>query len=267
MFVDLESSTQADGAQSSRVPVPLPKDPYEAIRQAYLVGTNIESEPFEGKARTPESPHIVAPPTCHVKESEGSGTSGARSTSLDSTAPLSPDHPLTHTTPALVPILRSTTRMAVRVLPAMSPDLSSGIAEMAAMSDSVFRKSKEDEEVEESPDSDSKSEGAEGEDPTTEDGDHTTGDEGLAMGVDGPGVDDQRYGLDDKSYSLDDKSHSVDDESPGLDDKVRNVEINGLGLKEEEEEEAVPGGQHQAAPVLAVFFIRSDGHSMFSSLV
>ncbi|GKD86896.1 hypothetical protein Tco_1358050, partial [Tanacetum coccineum] len=35
VFVDLEISTQADGAQSSRVPVPIPKDPYEAIRSSY----------------------------------------------------------------------------------------------------------------------------------------------------------------------------------------------------------------------------------------
>nr|GEV21042.1 hypothetical protein [Tanacetum cinerariifolium] len=89
-------------AKSSRLPVPLPKDPYEAIRQVYLVGTDTKSEPFEGEARTPELPHIVAPPTCHVEESEGSGTSGARCTSSDSTVPLSPDHPLTHTTPVLV---------------------------------------------------------------------------------------------------------------------------------------------------------------------
>nr|GEV21041.1 hypothetical protein [Tanacetum cinerariifolium] len=102
VFVDPKSSTQANGAQSSRLPVPLPKDPYEAIRQAYLVGTDTKSEPYEGEARTSESPHIVAPPTCHVEESEGSGTSDARCTSSDSTAPLSPDHPLTHTTPVLV---------------------------------------------------------------------------------------------------------------------------------------------------------------------
>nr|GFB54734.1 hypothetical protein [Tanacetum cinerariifolium] len=74
VFVDLESFTQVNGAQSSRVPVPLPKDSYEAIRHAYLVGTNTESEPFKGEARTPKSPHIVAPPTCHVEESEGFGT-------------------------------------------------------------------------------------------------------------------------------------------------------------------------------------------------
>ncbi|GJV07233.1 hypothetical protein Tco_1344889 [Tanacetum coccineum] len=51
VFVDPEISTQADGAQSSRVPVPLLEDPYEAIRQAYLDGTNTESEPFEDPMR------------------------------------------------------------------------------------------------------------------------------------------------------------------------------------------------------------------------
>ncbi|GKE26899.1 hypothetical protein Tco_1442283 [Tanacetum coccineum] len=58
MFVNPESSTQADGAQSSRVPVPLPEDPYEAIRQAYL------DEPFEDPTdtKTPESPLAIAPP-------------------------------------------------------------------------------------------------------------------------------------------------------------------------------------------------------------
>nr|GFA92351.1 hypothetical protein [Tanacetum cinerariifolium] len=146
VFVDPESSTQVDRAQSSGVPVPLSKDPYEAIRQAYLVGTDTESEPFEGKARTHESPHIVVPPTCHVEE---------------------------------------TARMAVHVPHVMSPGLSDGIAEVAAMSDSAFRKSEEDEEVEESPDSDSESEGAEDEGPTTEDEDHVARDEGLAARVEG----------------------------------------------------------------------------------
>nr|GEV67648.1 hypothetical protein [Tanacetum cinerariifolium] len=121
-------------------PVPLPEDPYKAIKQAYLVGTDTESEPFEGEAETPESPHIVAPPTCHVKESVGSATSGVRSTSSDSTTPLLPDHPVIHTTSALVPILCRTTRMAVRVPPAMSPGLSVDTAEVAVMSDLALRK-------------------------------------------------------------------------------------------------------------------------------
>ncbi|GJR24372.1 hypothetical protein Tco_0972899 [Tanacetum coccineum] len=98
---------------SSRVLVPLPEDPYEAIRQAYLDGTDTESEPFEDpiKTETPESPLTVAPPT-----------------SLPNSTP-----------PTLVPILRRTARMAVRVPPAMSSGLSASMAEVAAMSESVFR--------------------------------------------------------------------------------------------------------------------------------
>nr|GEZ38685.1 hypothetical protein [Tanacetum cinerariifolium] len=273
VFVDPESSTEADGAQNSRVPIPLPEDAYEAIRKAYLVGTDTESEPFKGEARTPESPHIVALPTCHVEGSEGSGMFGARSTSSDPTAPLSPNHPLTHTTPILVLILRRTARMAVRVWPAMSPGLSPGIAKVEGMSDSAFCKrfrssyhsspsltlpvwkryrgtselilgtdNEEDEEVEESLDFDSKSEGAEDEGPTAEDEDPATGDEGLAEGVEEPGVNDE-------SYVLDDKSHSMDDESRGLDDEGHSVESDGFGLGEEE---AVPKGQQRAAPVVGI---------------
>nr|GEW44251.1 hypothetical protein [Tanacetum cinerariifolium] len=208
VFVDPDISTQADGAQSSRVPVPLPEDPYEAIRQDYLVRTNAESEPFKDpvETETPESPHIVALPTCHVKESEGLGTSGARSMSSDSTAPLSLDHPLTHTTPVLVPSLPRTIRMAVHVSPMMSPRFSVSIEEVAAMLDSTFCKSErdelgdkddedEDEEVEESLDSDSESEDAEDEGPTAEEEDPAAGDEGLVTGDEGPGMGVESLGL------------------------------------------------------------------------
>ncbi|GJU43512.1 hypothetical protein Tco_1200778 [Tanacetum coccineum] len=58
VFVDPEISTRADGAQSSRVPVPLPEDPYETIRQAYLDGTGTESEPIEDPVET-ETPKTV----------------------------------------------------------------------------------------------------------------------------------------------------------------------------------------------------------------
>nr|GEV95009.1 hypothetical protein [Tanacetum cinerariifolium] len=249
VFVDPKSSTQTDGAQSSSVPVPLPEDPYEAIRQAYLVGTDTESEPIEGEARTPESPQIVAPPTCHVEESKGSGTSGARSTSSDSTTPLSPNHPLTYTTPVLVPILCRTTRMAMRVLLVMSHGLSAGMAEMAAMSDSSFRKSdgEEDKDVEESSDSDSESEDVEDEGPTAEDEDHTIEDEGLATGVEGPNVDDESYGLDGKSHGVDDESHVIDDEIYGIDGEGRGIKIDRLGLGKEE---VVHKGQQRAVLVV-----------------
>ncbi|GKC53380.1 hypothetical protein Tco_1076125 [Tanacetum coccineum] len=245
VFVDPESSTQADGAQSSRVPVPLPEDPYKAIRQAYLDGMDTESEPFEDPidTETPESPLAIAPPI-----------------------PLSESTP-----PVLVPILRRTARMAVRVPHAMLSGLSGGMAEVAAMSESAFRKrfrssyesspsvsppdlplrkhyrgtselvedsdedgDEEDEKIEESMDSKSVGEDVEDEGPTVEDEDPATEDEGLTAGVEGLGMDDEGYGLDDESRGIDDEGHSV--------------ESDGLGL--EEEEEVVPGGQQQAAPVV-----------------
>ncbi|GKC16288.1 hypothetical protein Tco_1013070 [Tanacetum coccineum] len=46
-YVDSETITRADGAQSSRVPVPLHDDPYVAVRQAQLVDIDTESEPEE----------------------------------------------------------------------------------------------------------------------------------------------------------------------------------------------------------------------------
>ncbi|GJS15281.1 hypothetical protein Tco_0409753 [Tanacetum coccineum] len=124
VFVDPDISTQADEAQSPRVPVPFPEDPYEAIRQAYLVGTDIESEPFKDpvETETPESPHTVAsptplldstPPTRHAEDPVDSDTSSARPTSSDFTAPLSPDHPLTYASPTLVSFLRRTACMVV----------------------------------------------------------------------------------------------------------------------------------------------------------
>ncbi|GKC65768.1 hypothetical protein Tco_1098366 [Tanacetum coccineum] len=180
VFVDPEISTQADGAQSSRVPIPLPENPYEAIRQAYLDGTDTEPEPFEDpiETETPESPLTVAPPTS-LPESTSS---------------------------TLVPILRRTVRMAVRIPLVMSPSLSTSTAEVAAMFEFVFCKrfrsshesspslsppylpsrkyyrgtfelieddeeddDEEDKEIEESLDSDSVSEDVEDEGPTVED--------------------------------------------------------------------------------------------------
>ncbi|GKD82649.1 hypothetical protein Tco_1349488, partial [Tanacetum coccineum] len=182
-------------------------DPYEAIRRAYPDGTDTESEPFEDPidTETPESPLAIAPPI-----------------------PLSES-----TLPVLVPILRRTARMAVRVPRTMSPGLSAGMAKVAAMSESTFRKrfrsfyesspsvsppdlpsrkryrgtselvedseeddNEEDEEIEDSMDSDSVSRDREDEGPTAEDEDPAAKDEGVTTGVEGPGVDDEGYGLD-----------------------------------------------------------------------
>ncbi|GKA70699.1 hypothetical protein Tco_0776838 [Tanacetum coccineum] len=204
---------------------------------AYLDGTDTEPEPFEDpvETETPESPLTVAPPTSLPKS----------------------------TSSTLVPILRLTTRMAVRVPPVMSPSLSTSTAEVAAMSKSVFHKrfrsshvissylsppdlpsrkryqgmfelieddeedgDEEDKEIEESLDSDSVSEDAEDEGPTVEDEETAAGDEGLAAGDEGPDMGVESCGLNDEIRGLDDDGHSV--------------ESDGLGLGEEEE--PVPEG-------------------------
>ncbi|GJV69833.1 hypothetical protein Tco_1485342 [Tanacetum coccineum] len=166
--------TQGDCVEmdvSSRVPVPLPKDPYEAIRQAYLDGTNNESDPFEDPidTETPESPIAIAPPIL-LSES---------------------------TPPILVPILHRTICMAVRVSHAMSSGLSAGMAEVAAMSESTISvrvedseedDDEEDKEIEESMDSDSVSDDAEDEGPTAEDENPAAEDESDGLVIKRGGV-------------------------------------------------------------------------------
>ncbi|GJY83208.1 hypothetical protein Tco_0496584 [Tanacetum coccineum] len=138
VFVDPEISTQADGAQSPRMPIPFPEDPYQAIRQTYLVETETHESPYTIASPTPLL--VSTPPTHHAEDSVDSDTSGARPTSSDFTATPSPDHPLTHTTPTLVSFIRKKHVMVVRVLPAMSHGLFVSIAEVEAMSDSAFCK-------------------------------------------------------------------------------------------------------------------------------
>ncbi|GJU78223.1 hypothetical protein Tco_1275293 [Tanacetum coccineum] len=268
VFVDPKSSTQADGAQSFRVPAPFHEDPYEAIRQSCLVETDTECEPSEDPidTETPESPHAVASPTplpdstspaCHTKESEDSDTSGARSTSSDSTAPLSPDHPLTRTSPTPTPTHASfhcrTARMTVHAQPVMSPSHSARVAVVMALSDSALRKRyRSSYETSSSSlssaipvwkryrgtselilDTDSEEDEI-GEEDTDED--------------EGHGLDDEGHGLDDEGHGLDDEGHKLDDEGHGLDDEGCSVESDGLSL-EGEEEEAVPEGQQRAVLV------------------
>nr|GFA80847.1 hypothetical protein [Tanacetum cinerariifolium] len=187
-----------------------------------------ESKPFEGEAETPESPHIATPPTCHVKESKGSGTSGVKSTSSDSTVPLLPDHPLTHTTPTLVLILPFCKRVRYSYDSSPSSTLSvrkryRGTFELILDTDS-----EEDEEVEETSDSDSEREDAEDEGPTIEDENLAAGDEGLAEGDEGPSM-----GV--KSRGLDDKGHSVESDGFSLGEEEAVLEGQGSGSAPEPE--------------------------------
>ncbi|GKA83113.1 hypothetical protein Tco_0789861 [Tanacetum coccineum] len=108
-YVDSETITQADGAQSSRVPVPLPDDPYVAVRQAQLVDTDTESDPEEAPSEAEESQPLGSRVPLMSEEFEASEPSGTRTVSShslvssDSTAPLSPDHPLTYVSPTPTP--------------------------------------------------------------------------------------------------------------------------------------------------------------------
>ncbi|GJS17440.1 hypothetical protein Tco_0411912 [Tanacetum coccineum] len=108
-YVDSETITQADGAQSSRVPVPLPDDPYVAVRQTQLVNTDTESDPEEAPSKAEELQSLGSRVPLMGEEFEAVEPSGTRndsshsSASSDSTAPLSPDHPLTHVSPTPTP--------------------------------------------------------------------------------------------------------------------------------------------------------------------
>ncbi|GKC29865.1 hypothetical protein Tco_1037159 [Tanacetum coccineum] len=158
--------------------VPFPEDPYEAIKQACLLETDTESEPFEDpvETETPKSPHTIAsptlrpdstPPICHAEETEDSDTSDMRST---------------------------TARMTLRVLPAMSPGLSASIVELVEDDDEEDEE-EEDEEIEESSNFDSESEDAEDEGLTAEDRGPAAGDEGLAARDEGPVMRVKSLGL------------------------------------------------------------------------
>ncbi|GKF71093.1 hypothetical protein Tco_0207207, partial [Tanacetum coccineum] len=139
MFVDLEISTQADGAQSSRVPIPLPDDPYVAVRQAQLVDTESEPEEAPSEAKELQSLGSRVPLMGEefvVVEPSGTRTNSSHSlASLDSTVPLSPDHPLTHVSPTPTPTHALFHRKTVMYL-----GHSARVTKAMAFSDSAFRK-------------------------------------------------------------------------------------------------------------------------------
>nr|GEY08218.1 hypothetical protein [Tanacetum cinerariifolium] len=200
-----------------------------------MLETDTESEPFEDEAEAPESPYFVAPPTCCVKESEDSNTFGARSTSSNSTTLLSPDLLLTHASPVLVPSLCRTAHMAVCVSPAMSPGLSAGIAEVAAMSDLTFcKRFRSFYDSSPSPTLPVRKRYRCTSELILKDEDPVARDEGLATGDEGLGVGVESYGLDDESRGLDDEGHSA--------------KSDGFGLGEEEEAE--PEGQQRTVLIV-----------------
>ncbi|GKB89250.1 hypothetical protein Tco_0961522 [Tanacetum coccineum] len=95
---------------------------------AHLVDADTESEPEEAPSEAEEFQSLGSRVPLMSEEFEASEPSGTRtilpysSASSDSTTPLSPDHPLTQTSPNRAPFHRRTARMAVRVQAAMLPE-------------------------------------------------------------------------------------------------------------------------------------------------
>nr|GEZ50107.1 hypothetical protein [Tanacetum cinerariifolium] len=187
IYVDLETITQADGAQSSRVPVSLPDDPYVAVRHAQLVDTNTELELEEAPLEVNES-HVLGSKVPLMSEefeaSEPSGTRTISSYSLassDSTTSLSPNHPLTHASPTPTPTRvlfhRRTTRMGILLRDTITIIIfePSHSEEVPGTSELILDTKTEDESL----DSDAEGEGSEDEGLSLDDEGHDLEDEGL----------------------------------------------------------------------------------------
>ncbi|GKA57371.1 hypothetical protein Tco_0756559 [Tanacetum coccineum] len=158
--------------------------------------------------------------------------------SLDSTTPLSPDHPLTHVSPTPTPTRASfhhrTTLMTVCVQPAMSPGHSARVTEAMALSDSAFPKRYGSSYETPSPSLS----------PTLPVRKRYRGTSELILDTDSEGDELGDKDIEEDKKDENDEGHGLGDEDHRLDNEGRSLEGEGLGL--EEEEEAAPKGQQQA---------------------
>nr|GEZ67580.1 hypothetical protein [Tanacetum cinerariifolium] len=131
--------------------VPSSDDLYMTVGQDHTpITIDIESEPKEAPLEIEEFQPLVSKAPLIDDEFEVSEPSDIRITSSHSlassnfTAPLSPDHPLTQTSPTHTPnrasFHRRIVRMAVRTQPTLSPGMSARIPKAAALSPYSFRK-------------------------------------------------------------------------------------------------------------------------------
>ncbi|GKB29253.1 hypothetical protein Tco_0868654 [Tanacetum coccineum] len=183
VFADPEISTQADEAQSSRVPVSLPEG-----TPPTLVPILCRTARMVVRVPPTMSPGLSASMTKVATMSDFTFCKRFRS-SYESSPSSSP------------------------------PDLPSrkhywGTSEL--VEDDEEDDDEEDEEIEESLDSDSVSKDAEDEGPTAEDEDPATRDKGLAAREEVPGIGVESRGSDDESRDLDDEGHSVESDRLGL---------------------------------------------------
>ncbi|GJU31361.1 hypothetical protein Tco_1174950 [Tanacetum coccineum] len=229
------------------------KDPYEDIRHAYLVEIKIPESP-----KTVASPTLLpdsTPTTRHAEDSVDSNTSGVRHTSSNFTVPLSPDHPLTHASPTLVPFIHRTARMAVRVPPAMSPGLSASIAEVATVSDSAFCKrfrSSYESSPSSSPPNLTSRKHYWGRYELVEDGEEEDGEEEDDKEEDkeieeSSDFDSKSKDAEDEGPTAEDEDSAAGDEGLAAGDEGSDMRVESLGL---EGDATVPEGQQRAAPIV-----------------
>ncbi|GKD01305.1 hypothetical protein Tco_1171579, partial [Tanacetum coccineum] len=113
-YVHSKTITQADRAQSSRVPVPLPDGPCITVRQTQLVDTDAESSPEEAPSEAEESQPLGSRVPLMSEEFKASELS--------------------------VLFHRRTARMTVRTQPAMSPSHLARVVEAMDLLDLAFCK-------------------------------------------------------------------------------------------------------------------------------
>ncbi|GJX25614.1 hypothetical protein Tco_0231910 [Tanacetum coccineum] len=207
-------------------------------RQAQLVDTDTKSEPKEASSEAEESQPLGSRVPLISEEFEASKLSDTRtisshsSASSDSTAPLSPDHPLTHASPTLTPTRVSfhhrTAHMVVRTQPPLSLGMSARITEAIALSLSSFHKRYRSSYETPSPLSSM-----------------TLPIRKRYRGTSELSLDTK---TEDESSDSDAEGEGLKDEGPGLDNEGHGLKDEGPGL--EEEEEAAPEGQQQAVLVV-----------------
>nr|GEV16990.1 hypothetical protein [Tanacetum cinerariifolium] len=218
-YVDLETITQADGAQSSRTLILFPDDPYVAVRQTHLVDTDTKSNPEEAPSEAEEWEPLGSRVPLMSEEFEASKPSGFKfinsipfsiqsSIFLKHNLPLQPrwenDPGKLFTAPEFI-------ERGVK-----SPDqtpLSS--SSLTLLVQKRYR-------------------------GTTE----------LILDTDSEGDElaneDTEEDVEDESQGLDDEGQGLDDEGQGLDDEGQGLEDEGPSM----EEEVAPEGQQQAVPVV-----------------
>nr|GEX11746.1 hypothetical protein [Tanacetum cinerariifolium] len=218
---------------------------YVVVRHAYLVDINTELKPKEAPLKAEELQPLGSRVPLMGDEFEALNPLVTRTissnslASLDSIAPLSPDHPLIQDsptpTPTQVSFHRRTARMAVRIQPTLSFGISAQIAEEATLSLSSFRKRYRSSYVTPSTSSSLTLPIRKRYRGTSEIIlDTKTKDESSDSDAEGEGSEYEGLGLDDEGHGLEDEGHGLEEEGPGL----------------EEEEDATPEGQWQVVLIM-----------------